>query len=595
MKPMSVQFETFVDVLRFRSRQQTDSIAFTYLSYDGVLELETSVSYGQLDRQARSIAARLQASKLTGKRVLLIYPQGLEFIAAFFGCMYAGTIAVPVYPPGPRKPLDNLEAVAKNCQPSALLMSKTMAHSIGQRLHQSSFFNSIPCFVTDEDGYSQSELWKEFHPEGEVLASLQYTSGSTGSPKGVVLSHSNLVYNSELICQGFGNTSSSIGVSWLPFYHDMGLIGNLLQPVYVGGMVVLMSPMHFIQRPLRWLDAISRYRATTSGGPNFAYELCIRKIKPEQREELALHSWEVAFSGAETVRAETLAKFKELFGPCGFRSEAFFPCYGMAEATLLITGGARQIQPRMRQVDSNALAAGRVLSATSGAEVCDLVSCGWTFPGQRVLIVNPKTLLPCALDEIGEIWVSGPSVGQGYFGFQELTERTFAAHLAVSNEGPFLRTGDLGFLYEGEICVTGRIKDLIIIRGRNHYPQDLEWTAAHSHPHVQREGAVAFSIEVGGEEQLVVVQEVERGHLHKLEQADVLNAIAEAITRQHELQPYAVVLIKPGSLPRTSSGKVQRSLCRSQFLEGALNLVAQRGTATTELKAKYSLKESKVL
>jgi natural product biosynthesis luciferase-like monooxygenase protein len=592
---MFSQLKTFIDILRFRSEQQPDSVAFTYLDYGEYGELETKISYAQLDQQARSVAARLQSLKLSGQRVLLIYPQGLEFIAAFFGCMYAGAIAVPVYPPGPRKPLDNLEALANNCKPAALLLSKTMASSIGQRIHHSSVFNSLPFLITDEDNYSQSELWEEFHPEGEGIASLQYTSGSTGTPKGVVLSHSNLVYNSELICQGFGNTSSSIGVSWLPFYHDMGLIGNILQPVYVGGRVVLMSPMHFIQQPLRWLKAISHYRATTSGGPNFAYELCINKIKPEQREELALQSWEVAFSGAETVRAETLAKFKELFGPCGFRSEAFFPCYGMAEATLLITGGARQIQPQIRQVDKDALTVGRVLSVTSGAEVCDLVSCGWTFPGQRVLIVNPETLQPCALDEIGEIWVSGPSVGQGYFGLPELTERTFAARLAGSNEGLFLRTGDLGFLYEGEICVTGRLKNLIIIRGRNHYPQDLEWTAAHSHPHVQREGAVAFSIEVDDEEQLVMVQEVERSHLRKLNEDDVLNAITEAIIQQHELQPYAVALIKPGSLPRTSSGKVQRSVCRSQFLEGSLKLVAQGGAAIIELSAQPSLKGNETL
>jgi natural product biosynthesis luciferase-like monooxygenase protein len=595
MKYMPIQFKTFIDILRFRSEQQPDSIAFTYLDHGEYGELETEISYAQLDHQARSIAARLQSLKLIGQRVLLIYPQGLEFVAAFFGCMYAGAIAVPVYPPGARKPLDNLEALANNCQPAALLLSKMMASSIGQRIHQSSAFNSLPFLITDEDNYSQSELWKEFHPEGDGLASLQYTSGSTGSPKGVVLSHSNLVYNSELIRQGFGNTSSSIGVSWLPFYHDMGLIGNILQPVYVGGRVVLMSPMHFIQQPLRWLKAISHYRATTSGGPNFAYELCIRKIKPEQREELALESWEVAFSGAETVRAETLAKFEELFAPCGFRSEAFFPCYGMAEATLLITGGARQIQPRIRQVDKDALTAGRVLPATPVAETCDLVSCGWTFPGQRVLVVNPETCQPCALDEIGEIWVGGPSIGQGYFGLPELTERTFAAHLTGSDEGPFLRTGDLGFLYEGEICVTGRLKDLIIIRGRNHYPQDLEWTAAHSHPHVQREGAVAFSIEIGGEEQLVIVQEVERSQLRKLKEDDVLSAITEAIIRQHELQPYAVVLIKPGSLPRTSSGKVQRSLCRSQFLEGLLKLVAQGGGATIEPSTKHSLKDGETL
>ncbi len=595
MKPVSIQFKTFVDILRFRSEHQPDSVAFTYLDYGDYGELETEVSYGQLDSQARSIAAKLQLSKLIGQRVLLIYPQGLEFIAAFFGCLYAGAIAVPVYPPGPRKPLDNLEALANSCQPAALLLSKTMFSSIGQRLHQSSAFNSLPFLITDEDNYAESELWKEFHPEGDVLASLQYTSGSTGSPKGVVLSHSNLVYNSELIRQGFGNTSSSIGVSWLPFYHDMGLIGNVLQPVYVGGRVVLMSPMHFIQRPLRWLKAISHYRATTSGGPNFAYELCIHKIKPAQREELALESWEVAFSGAETVRAETLAKFKELFSPCGFRSEAFFPCYGMAEATLLITGGARQIQPRIRQVDKDALTSGRVLPVTPDAETCDLVSCGWTFPGQRVLVVNPETCQPCAPDEIGEIWVSGPSIGQGYFGLPELTERTFAARLADSNEGPFLRTGDLGFLYEGEICVTGRLKDLIIIRGRNHYPQDLEWTAAHSHPHLQREGTAAFSIEAAGEEQLVIVQEVERSQLRKLKEDDVLSAITEAIIRQHELQPYAVVLIKPGNLPRTSSGKLQRSLCRNQYLEGSLKLVAQGGAATIETSTKHSLKDNETL
>jgi acyl-CoA synthetase (AMP-forming)/AMP-acid ligase II len=417
-----------------------------------------------------------------------------------------------------------------------------------------------------DDGGETS--WNEPHLTAETLAFLQYTSGSTGEPRGVKLSHQNLIHNSRLIQESFGVTADSRIVSWLPPYHDMGLIGCVLQPLYTGAVAILMSPLLFLQRPLRWLNAIARYRATHSGGPNFGYELCIARIAPEQRSQLDLRSWQIAFNGAEPIRADTLQRFATGFAPSGFRPEAFSPCYGLAESTLLVSGGRSSGPPTVKTVQSAALEKGQIVEAheTEGG-ARKLTGCGQVPPGQKVVIVNPETLQACP-GRIGEIWVAGPSVSQGYWNLPDRSSETFNAHLSDTGEGPFLRTGDLGFVEGGELFVTGRIKDLVIICGRNLYPQDIELTVAQSHPSLSSGATAAFSIAVEGEEKLVVVQEEGRRRVSSSE--EVTRAIRGAVAEEHGVQVFAVELIKPGRIPKTSSGKVQRHACREWYLAKAL-------------------------
>ena len=406
------------------------------------------------------------------------------------------------------------------------------------------------------------------------MAFLQYTSGSTGTPKGVVLNHANLVHNSALIAHAFEHTRTSLGVFWLPSYHDMGLIGGILQPIYVGRTNVLMSPMTFLQKPFRWLSAITRFRATSAGGPNFAYEHCIQKITPEQRKQLDLSSWKLAFNGAEPVRAETLRRFAEKFAPCGFRAEAFYPCFGLAEATLIVSGGYVAKPPIIRSFDSVALTQGKVREVAGGSPTArDLVGCGQTLPDQKIVIANPETKTTCPPDEIGEIWVSGPSMAQGYWKRPDVTETMFHAHLQDTGDGPFLRTGDLGFMLDGELFVTGRLKDLIILRGVNYYPQDIELTVQRCHPRLRADCGAAFAVEKDGREQLVLVFEVER---HKQGQfGEVFQAIRRAVAGEHDLNVDAIVLIRAGTVPKTSSGKIQRHACRQSYLDGTLDVVGQ--------------------
>jgi amino acid adenylation domain-containing protein len=425
--------------------------------------------------------------------------------------------------------------------------------------------------TTDRLGEGLEEAWREPGVGGDALAFLQYTSGSTAAPKGVMLTHSNLLHNEELIRHAFRQSAESVIVGWLPLYHDMGLIGNVLQPLYLGARCVLMSPVSFLQQPLRWLRAVSNYRGTTSGGPNFAYDLCVRKIPEAQRAGLDLSSWSVAFNGAEPIRRETLESFAGAFAPHGFRREAFSPCYGLAEATLIVSGGSQSPAPVVRHVEAKALEAHRVVEAARGEDERALVGCGGALPDQRIAVVDWATLKECAPGAVGEIWVSGPSVAQGYWGHPEESERTFAARLADTGEGPFLRTGDLGFMHEGELFVTGRLKDLIIIRGRNHYPQDIELTAEQSHRALRPGCGAAFAVADGGEERLVVVQEVD--HRQGLDAAEVCEAINRAVAEEHEIQAHAVVLVRAGTIPKTSSGKIQRNACREAYLGGELREV----------------------
>jgi amino acid adenylation domain-containing protein len=560
-----------VELLRYRSAIQTNNTeAFTFLA-DGE-NVEESWTYSDLDCQSRAIATQLQVLKLTGKRALLLYPPGLDYLAAFFGCLYAGVVAVPAYPPRNHRNTPRILAILKDAEAAVILTTSGISSKV-QNLLQGKFdTNNIHWLTTDNLEPGIEANWQEPVINTDTLAFLQYTSGSTGTPKGVMLSHGNLLHNAEVTRQYMEHTAKSKFITWLPAYHDMGLIGGILQPLYSGFPCVMMSPASFLQRPYRWLKAISDYRGTTSGAPNFAYQLCVDKITPEQRQTLDLSSWDVAFNGAEPIRQETLERFAETFAECGFRPEAFYPCYGMAEATLMVSGSVKSALIRNKSLQKTALECNHVNDYHNNAENgIQIVSCGRVVPQQQIVIANADTLTRCTAKEIGEIWVSGPSIGHGYWNRPEETSQTFNAYLQDTGEGPFLRTGDLGFLDDGELFVTGRAKDLIIIRGRNLYPQDIELTSERSHKMLRAGSVAAFAVAVEKEEQLVVVQELEFRAKPNIE--EVTTAIRKAITEEHEVQVYAVVLIKAGTISKTSSGKIQRRGTKARFLEGNLEVV----------------------
>ncbi len=567
-----------VDLLGHRARCQPDDVAFTFLT-DGENEQER-ITYKELDRQARAIGAWLESLDLVGQRALLLYPAGLDFISAFFGCLYAKVVAVPVYPPRRNQLLSRLTAIVEDADAKVALTTEAVLKRVKPVMAQTSELQDLTWLATCDVPRAIERRWEPLDIRGETLAFLQYTSGSTGAPKGVMLSHANLVHNSALISYAFENTRSALGVFWLPSYHDMGLIGGILQPLYAGVPNVMMSPMAFLQRPYRWLSAISRFGGTIAGGPNFAYDLCVRKVTPEQREKLDLSRWELAFNGAEPVREETITRFSETFAPCGFRREAFYPCYGLAEATLIVAGGFVDEAPKIRNLQAAALTVGQALDADDGtdqSQIRCLVGSGASLPDEKVVIADPETMSSCPDGKVGEIWVSGLSVAQGYWRKPEATKATFRAHLEDTGEGPFLRTGDLGFLCDGELHVTGRVKDLIIVRGQNHYPQDLELTVEESHRRLRPGCGAVFAVEMEGREQLVVVHEIHRRTNGARD--EVFDCIRRAVSREHDLAVDVIVAIKTGSIPKTSSGKIQRHACRDAWLGGTLRVVAQWSAA----------------
>ncbi len=574
---------TLVDILRWRACHQTDELAYTFLR-DGEVE-QASLTFGELDRRARAIAAQLQSRNAAGERALLLYPPGLAFIAAFLGCLYAGVVAVPVYPPDPARlpqTLPKLRAIIGNARPSIALTVTPILAMVNRMFARDADFQTMLWLATDEGsgnpsanpGQALASDWREPALDGDTLAFLQYTSGSTGTPRGVMVSHGTLLHNERMIKTAFDHTRETVFAGWLPLFHDMGLVGNVFQPLYLGIPCILMSPLAFLQEPFRWLQAISRYRATTSGAPNFAYDLCVRKTTQEQQTTLDLSSWEVAFNGAEPVRAETLERFATAFEPCGFRREAFYPCYGLAEATLFVSGGLKTASPVLRPVEGAALEQDRIIPLGSEEEGSrTIVGCGQAWLDERIVIVDPQSLNLCRPGRIGEVWVSGSNVAQGYWNRPDETERTFKARLVRTGEGPFLRTGDLGAMWDGELFITGRLKDLIIIRGRNHYPQDIELTVERSHPALRAGCGAAFSVDVGNKERLVVVQEVKRDHVVELKVEHVIGAIRQAVWEEHGLRVYAVSLLETRSVPKTSSGKIRRHACRDGFLAGSLDVV----------------------
>jgi acyl-CoA synthetase (AMP-forming)/AMP-acid ligase II len=578
----------FVDLLRQRAAQQPERRSHSFL-VDGEEE-ETHLTYAELDGQARAVGALLQGCVAPGERALLLYPPGLEFIAAFLGCLYAGVVAIPA--PLPRfgraeRVLSRLQSIAGDAQPAVALTTSRLLGGIREAFAEAPDLSRIRWLTTDNVAEDLGEEWWPPRIDGSALAYLQYTSGSTAAPKGVVVTHGNLWQNQPMMRDTFGYTSESIFLGWLPHYHDMGLVGTILLPLYLGCRSVLMSPLLFLQRPYRWLRAVSRHGATTSGGPNFAYDLCVRRISPSQRAHLDLRSWRVAFNGAEPVRPETMDRFAAAFATCGFDPTAFHPVYGLAEATLFAAGGRSGSPSGTFVAGRPGGRRGRAGAGDAGEEeTSDVVSCGRPAPGQEIAIVDPESAMRCAPGRIGEVWLSGPNVAKGYWNKPEETERTFQARLSDTGEGPFVRTGDLGFLRDGELFVTGRLKDLIIIRGQNYYPHDIEWTVQESHASLRPWSCAAFSVRVAEEERLVVVAEVE--HQYWAERAQravapalrrpmdleaVVGAIRAAISEQHGLHAHAVLLVEPASIPKTSSGKIQRHACRAAFQAEALSVV----------------------
>lgn len=566
---------TLTELLRLRVCHQPHQMAFTFLGASP--ENAANLTYRELGSRAQAISGALRGIAGTGDRALMLYPAGLDYVCAFFGCLYAGVIAVPSYPPDPARlsrTLPRLEAIIADARPRVVLTTTPLLSSLKPRFGLVPALNELQWIATDRLDVGSPQGSEESAVTADDLALLQYTSGSTGTPRGVMLTHGNLLHNAALVYNGVQHEPGDSYVSWLPVSHDMGFMAGVLQPVYGGFPVVLMSPLSFLQNPVLWLETITRYRATTSGGPNFAYELCARKVTPQQCATLDLSSWKVAFNGSEPIRCATLENFATAFEGCGFRREAFYPCYGLAEATLIVSGGARNAAPVINVVDASALEKSRVRKASANHQKPrPLVGCGKSLLNQTVVIADPESMTECAPDHVGEIWVSGPSVARGYWNRPEETEKTFDAYLSDVGHGPFLRTGDLGFLSDGELFVTGRLKDLIIIRGLNYYPQDIELTVERSHDALRPGCVAAFSLEGKGEERLAIVAEVEQDRPADLDQ--VVNTVRRAVAEHHDLQAHLVVLVKGGTIPKTSSGKIQRGACRSGLLENRLDEITR--------------------
>jgi amino acid adenylation domain-containing protein len=568
---------SLVEVVRRRAQEQPDRLAYRFLA-DGEVE-EATFTYAELERRARTIAAWLQEHGAAGERILLLYPASLDYVAAFYGCLLAGAVAVPAYPPRPNRPMPRIRAIVADAQARIALTTTAVFSTLERRIADLPDLAAMTWRTTDDLPDAAAEAWRDPDADRDTLAFLQYTSGSTALPKGVMVTHGNLLHNESLIEAACGHTPETPCVSWLPLYHDLGLIGNMIQSLYVGTPCTLMAPVAFLQSPIRWLRAVSKYGGHTSGGPNFAYELCAAKTTPEQREGLDLSSWRVAFNGAEPVRQETLERFTQVFAPYGFRPEAFFPCYGLAETTLIVTGPAKELPHVHVPFRAEEMTRHRAVAAAGGeAGAREMVGCGRVLGDQEVAIVDPESRARCAADGVGEIWVSGPSIARGYWNRPEETAETFGAEIAGEGGRRYLRTGDLGFFHQGELYITGRRKDLIIIRGSNHYPQDVELTVERGHPALRPGGGAAFSVEVDGEERLVVVQEIQREQ-RRADLGEIAAAVRKAVADEHEVQLWALAVIKPGALPKTSSGKVQRRQTKADFLAGAF---AERGELVGE-------------
>ncbi len=536
--------------------------------------MTASATYQELERRAGALGAWLQQRQIRQERVLLLFPAGLDFVTAFMGTLAGGAVAVPASLPRLNRNLERLRSIVRDSKPAAVMTTSDLLARVRPWVEEASAPDAMSWLCVDEITDELAADWRPPTLSGSDLAFLQYTSGSTASPKGVMVSHGNLLHNCEYLRSIAEDDEESVGASWLPHFHDMGLVDGILHPLYSGYPSYLMSPLSFLQKPVRWLETISLYRVTNSGGPNFAYDLCVQKVGPEQKARLDLRSWRMAYNGAEPVRGETLRRFAGSFAECGFRWRSFFPVYGLAEATLVVSSGQLADEPKQLELEAAALEGHRVQPASgNGAMTRSLVGCGPVSCGMQAVIVDPDTRVRCVPGQVGEIWVRGPSVAQGYWEQPEATAETFSACLA-DGDGPFLRTGDLGFFDGSELFVAGRLKDLIILGGRNHHPQDLELTAEQAHEAVRTGCCAAFTVEDEGQERLVIAVEVRRERRHDDAGAlgpRVTAAIRRAVAESHDIQVHRIVLLEQGTLPKTSSGKLQRHACRAGFLARELS------------------------
>ncbi len=575
----------WISLLRSHAHSRPHQLAFVWMK-NGELD-DASLTYLALYQRALGIASFLQMRGWKQRQVLMVYQRGLEFVCGFFGCLQAQVVAVPASMPRNNQRFDRIAAMAIDCNAAAILCSEDLVSALASRLKDVPELASLPIIATDLIDAESREQSDRI--DADQTAFLQYTSGSTGSPKGVVVTHANLLHNCGSLKDGFEIDAGSTYVSWLPLFHDMGLIGQALESVYCGVPCYLMAPMSFLQKPVRWLRAISRFDNVISGGPNFAYDYCCERVADADVATLDLSRWRVAFNGSEPVRARTLSAFADRFARAGFRPHAMYPCYGLAESTLFVTGGAVARAPVMRTVDKLRLQDGLALPSDDEDASLTLVSSGRVRGGQQLQIVDPASRRVLPDGQVGEIWLSGPSVALGYLNRPAETEAVFDARTADDGLTPNLRTGDLGFVCEGELFVTGRAKEVLIVRGSNYFPQDIEAVVCASQDGLRSNGTAAFTVAGDDEvERLVIVQEVERTALRSLDATEAEIRIRSAVANEYGLTVSEVVFIAPNGLPRTSSGKIQRLLCRSLYSAGQLKTVkpgAQAPSAVDEAAA----------
>jgi len=572
---VEISGETLVDVLRGRAIQEPDRLAYSFLP-KGETE-EARFTYSELDLRARAIGVWLSSVTTIGDRVLLLSPSGPEFVSAIFGCLYRGAAAVPCYPLDPvriGRTFSRLRRILKDAEPVVALTTVNSLGFVEDLVRTHPELGRVRWIAIESIPLELARDWKRPPIHADMLAILQYTSGSLAAPKGVMVSHRNILENERMVQEEHDYTEDNTFVGWIPLAHDWGLINNVFQPLYSGARSVLMPPDVFLQKPVRWLRTISHYKNVTSGGPGFAYELCVSKIPSEEREGLNLENWICAGIGASPVHPATLDRFAAGFRDCGFRRQAFYNGYGLAEATLSVSASEKFKEPRILRVQKTSLERNDVVIDPPGdVPASHIVSCGKAPSGEKIVIVDAQSCTACPPGRVGEIWVSGPNITQGYWNNPRETDDTFRAFLRDSGDGQFLRTGDMGFVHEGELFVTGRLKDLIIIRGRNLYPEDVELTVERCHKGLRPGCTVAFSVQDDFDERLVIVQEVRVSRQTDL--VDIIDTIRQAVLWEHEVVAYAIVLVRERSIPKTSSGKLQRPACRSAFLSGSLEVLEQ--------------------
>jgi len=538
-----------IDILRRRAVESGGDPAFKFLPDNSGPPID--LSYRDLDGKAMRIAAMLQSLGMQEKRCLLVFPTGPEFVCAFFGCLYAGVIAVPTHIPDHKRFLNRFASITSNAGAEVVLSTSRLSQKIKSTLLEHPSTAGL-VWVNVEDALPEMEgAWRKPDVTSGSLAYLQYTSGSTSDARGVMISHGNMIANSQYITKAVRLSKDSVSVCWLPHFHDMGLVDGIILPVHTGYLGILMSPQSFLHQPYLWLKAISDYGATHCGGPNFGFEHCLETITAEMRSGLRLDSWKSAYSGSETVRKNTLDRFATAFSSCGFRKSSFYPCYGLAEGTLLVTGGELGGEERL-------------FPGPAGGP--PHVGCGHAWPDTDVMIVNPDTRTENPQGKEGEIWVKGGGIALGYWNCPEETNLFFGAYPEGHSKGPFLRTGDLGILVSGELFVTGRLKDLIIIRGSNYHPQDIEYTLESCDDALAHGRSAVFSVDTGMAEELVVMAEVKRSHRKTVDAQKIVQRIRDNVSQAHGLDVAAVVVLNPGNLPVTSSGKVRRTASRKLYL-----------------------------